>query len=207
MLTIYAAFDSFDNAARAGGALLDHGVMEEDFSLLAGPSHQARFQIENDDLERFEKKVKYGVTTTTAADARRGAADGAGVGLVVGALAALASVFIPGVGIVVGGGALATALVAAFATGVSGAAVGGVTGYIRDLGVKGEAAQKFERVIADEGCVVAVRLPGAGKLEVKVLGIFEKYNAGEIHSVEKDAHPVVSREGVLPRRPAGMRLD
>lgn len=188
MLTIYANFDSFDNAARAGGAMLDNGVSEDNFSFLAGPSHQARFQIENDDLDRLERKIKYGVTTTTGADALRGAADGGGVGLVVGALAALVSVFVPGVGIVVGGGALATALMSALATGVGGAAAGSMAGYMKDLGVKQEAAQQFEHAVSGDGCVLAVRLPKAGLLEIKVLGILEKYRAGAIHSVEGDAH-------------------
>ncbi len=80
---------------------------------------------------------KEGITTTTPQDAAAGAAVGSGVGLVAGLLAAAAALMIPGVGLVLGGGALAAALGAAAATTAAGAAVGGVTGYLHRHGNAG----------------------------------------------------------------------
>ena len=83
---------------------------------------------------------KEGLTTTTPQDAAAGAAVGSGVGLVAGLLAAAAALTIPGFGLVLGGGVLAAAFGATVATTAAGAAVGGVTGYLRDMGMPEHAA-------------------------------------------------------------------
>lgn len=185
MPTITAGFNDFEMAVKAGGALLDHGVDKKNFDLLAGRAHEGRFHAEGRHLEDLENKVEGGVTTTTSADAAEGAKQGAGAGLVVGALAGLASLFIPGYGIVVGGGALATALAAAAGTAVGGAAAGGVTGYLKDMGVDEKAAVDFDRTIREDGAIIVVHLPVGGTAETEVRQILDKYRAVRVHSSEK----------------------
>lgn len=79
--------------------------------------------------------AKHGISTTTPEDAGSGAVKGAGIGLGLGAVAAIASLLVPGIGLVTGAGALATALGGAALTAGAGAIAGGVTGYLKDQGV------------------------------------------------------------------------
>ena len=71
-----------------------------------------------------ERAAKAGVTTTTIQDAAKGAAKGVGYGLGLGALAAVASIAIPGFGLVLGGGALAAAVAGLAASAGAGAVAG-----------------------------------------------------------------------------------
>jgi hypothetical protein len=128
--TIYASFADIELAEKATGALMDYGMRSEDISLIAHENHVNRYAAVNEEavddsyntmvVDRtapvYEKEglgAKSGLSTTTAADAGVGAAKGAGIGLGVGVLAGLASLAIPGFGLVLGGGALATALAGA----------------------------------------------------------------------------------------------
>ena len=70
--------------------------------------------------------AKHGISTTTPEDAGEGAVKGTGIGLGVGILASLAALTVPGVGLVLGGGALAAALGATALTAGAGAIAGGV---------------------------------------------------------------------------------
>ena len=108
MLRVFAKFDDEERALKAAGALIDHGVGAEEFDLVGSPQLKERLD---------------GLTTTTAADAVRGASQGGTAGLALGALAGLASLFIPGYGLVIGSGALATAAAAALGTGAAGVRV------------------------------------------------------------------------------------
>ena len=184
MPTITAGFNDFDMAAKAGGALLDHGVKKDQFDLLAGRAHEGHFHAEGRHLDDLEKKVEGGVTTTTGADAAEGASQGAKAGIVLGALAGLASLFIPGYGIVVGGGALATAVSAAIGTAAGSTLVGGVTGYLKDLGVDDEVAHEFHETIVNDGAIIVVQLPTGGPREQEIRQILEKYQAVRVHSSE-----------------------
>src|SRR5687767_12498422 len=120
MKTVYASFSDHDLAEKATGALLDHGVRAEDISLVASErTSPVTEDVAVDDeyntvavgragavYEDQELGAKTGLSTTTTADAASGAAKGAGIGLGVGVLAGLASLAIPGFGLVLGGGAL-----------------------------------------------------------------------------------------------------
>src|SRR5205085_9990716 len=110
---------------------------ESDREFAAG--NEGRVTDEYKDEYEEEKdndlSAKTGLSTTTPADAGVGAAKGAGIGLGVGVLAALASIFVPGFGLVAGGGALATAIAGAVGTTAAGAIAGGVHGYLKDQGV------------------------------------------------------------------------
>jgi uncharacterized membrane protein len=188
MPTITAGFNDLNMAVKAGGALLDHGIKKDQFDLLAGEAHEGHLRARGRHLEDLESKVEGGVTTTTGADAAEGAKQGAAAGAVLGALAGLASLFIPGYGIVVGGGALATALATAAGTAAAGAATGGVTGYLKDMGVDDEAAADFDRTIRQDGAIIVLHLPVGGTAETAVRQILDKYHAVRVHSSE---HTVV----------------
>ena len=121
---------------------------------------------------------KEGLTTTTPQDAVAGAAVGTGVGLVAGILAAAAALMIPGVGLVLAGGALASALGAAAATTVAGAAVGGVTGYLRDMGMPEQAAASVHDRLTEGDYLVTIVVDTARYDQIKQLLL--KYNAAGV---------------------------
>ncbi len=118
---------------------------------------------------------KAGITTTTPQDAAAGAAVGSGVGLVTGLLAAAAALTIPGVGLVMAGGALAAALGAAAATTAAGAAVGGVTGYLRDMGMSEQAADSVHDRMSEGDYLLTIQVDPVRYDDIKQ--ILLKYNA------------------------------
>ncbi|HEX5323430.1 MAG TPA: hypothetical protein VFW40_06560 [Capsulimonadaceae bacterium] len=129
-----------------------------------------------------ESAAKHGISTTTAGDAESGALKGAGWGLGLGIIGIIASLAVPGVGWVAGGGALATAIGGAIGTTVGGAIAGGVTGYLKDQGVPDQVAMNYSKDIENGGALLAVTVPSnnvdAGTAE-QILG---KYGAANISS-------------------------
>jgi hypothetical protein len=111
------------------------------------PDYRSRTYVA-DDSTNTEDAAKHGISVTTPEDAGAGAVKGAGWGLGIGAVAALASLFIPGVGLVVGGGALAAALGGLAAATGAGAAAGAVTGYLKDQGVEHHVAETYDTTVA-----------------------------------------------------------
>ena len=171
---IYATFLDPAMAERAGGALLDHGVLSENISIVFPLGH-AKPGVGQP--EQFtENLAKSGITTTTPGDALRGSETGAGIGLVAGALAALAVIFLPGVGLVVGGGALAIALGGVAGATAAGAIAGGMTGYLKDQGVPIEHAEEFQHIIIGGGAMITVspQDEAVGTLEIE--SVLEKYD-------------------------------
>lgn len=211
MNTIYASFTDPELAEKAAGALLDFGMDPNDISLLhhqavaarrneinygiddnleptTMPSVQAT-TAENDklykDIEDCDKAnldAKSGISTTTPADAGVGAAKGAVVGLGVGTIAALASLLIPGIGLVVGGGALAIAIAGAAGATGAGAVAGAVTGYLKDQGVEEHIAKTLATTVQSGGSMFAVQVPSGKVDEQQARSILEKYGADNVHS-------------------------
>jgi uncharacterized membrane protein len=163
---IYASYDDVARAREAAGALLDHGAAKEDLSLVLSNATETSDEIES---------ANTGITTTTSADAASGAAVGAGIGLGVGALAALTSIIVPGIGLVAGGGALATALAGAAGATAAGAVAGGVTGYLKDQGVPEDLARRTESRIQAGGALLSVIVPSNNVDQTVATGILEKY--------------------------------
>jgi hypothetical protein len=163
---IYASFDGVQRAREAAGALLDHGAVKEDLSLVLSEESRTSDEIDS---------ASTGITTTTGADAASGAAVGAGVGLGVGALAAITSIIVPGIGLVVGGGALATALAGAAATTAAGAVAGGVTGYLKDQGIPEDLAMRAETRIKSGGALLSIIVPSNNVDQTLATSILEKY--------------------------------
>ena len=131
-----------------------------------------------DTAENVSTVGKMGLTTTTPQDAAAGAAIGSGVGLVAGLLAAAAAVMIPGVGLVLGGGILAGAFGVAAATTAAGAAVGGVTGYLRDMGMPEQAAANVSDRLREGDYLLTISIDPVRYDEIKQLLL--KYNAAGV---------------------------
>lgn len=138
---------------------------------------------------------KEGITTTTAQDAGAGASVGAGVGLIGGILLAAAALTIPGVGIVLGGGALAAAVGAAAATTAAGAVAGGVTGYLRDMGMPEQAAAHIADRLNEGDYLVTIDVEPSQYDDLKLL--LTKYNAVgiDIGAPNSPAPPEVATAG------------
>jgi hypothetical protein len=146
-----------------------------------------------DTPENVDTVGKEGITPTTPQDAAAGAAVGTSVGLVAGLLAAAAALTVPGVGIVLAGGALASAIGAAVATTAAGAAVGGVAGYLRDMGMPEHAVGNYADRIHEGDYLVAVTIDTAQHDDVD--RILRKYNAAGVDiGAPAAAEPVIAAE-------------
>jgi len=142
---------------------------------------RAEPHIHRDD-EATDLEAKSGLSTTTPADAGSGAAKGAGIGLGLGILGALASIAIPGFGLVYGGGALATAIAAAVGTTVAGAVAGGVYGYLKDQGMPEYAAATYSKQYEAGETIFAVQVPSNNVDKVTVEGVLAKYGASNVNT-------------------------
>lgn len=127
-----------------------------------------------------ETSAKAGITATTPEDAGAGAIKGAEIGLGVGALAALVSIFVPGVGLVAGGGALATALLGFAAATGAGAIAGAVTGYLKDQGMESQVADHYASAVASGAGLISVTVPSGSVDESTVRSIMDKYGASNV---------------------------
>lgn len=132
--------------------------------------------------DKTELAAKQGLSTTTPGDAAAGAAKGAGIGLGVGVLAALASLIIPGFGLVAGGGALATAIAGAAGATAAGAVAGGVHGFLKDQGVPDQAALDYDHAVKTGGAVLAITVPSGDVDEATCREILSKYNAQNVNT-------------------------
>jgi hypothetical protein len=126
-----------------------------------------------------DRAAKAGVSTTTIQDAAKGAAKGVGYGLGIGALAAVASIAIPGFGLVVGGGALAVAVAGLAATAGAGAVAGGVVGYLKDQGVPADEIPHYQQAYEDGGAILSVVIQDPLKAAI-VQDLLRKYGASNV---------------------------
>lgn len=176
MKTYVASFDDANRAADCMAALIDHGVAENSMDLVANSSYGD--MLVKRKHNEYAEKATGGITTTTGADAVEGAKAGGVIGIGAGVLAGLASLIIPGYGVVIGGGALATALGSAIGTTAAGAAVGGITGYLRDMGATEKVAIELEDTVSNGGAVLTVTM--SDPAAPGVVALFEKYRAGSV---------------------------
>ena len=126
--------------------------------------------------------AKHGISTTTPEDAGEGAVKGTGIGLGVGILASLAALTIPGIGLVLGGGALAAALGATALTAGAGAIAGGATGYLKDQGVPHDAAERYHGTVAGGGAVLSINLPSGDVDQATAESVLSKYGAADMNA-------------------------
>jgi hypothetical protein len=90
---------------------------------------------------------------------------------------------IPGVGLVLGGGALATALAGALGSAAAGAAAGGAAGYLKDQGVGEVYVSHYSNALSSGGSVLSVSIP-TGRLDgIEAEQLLVKYGASNVHMV------------------------
>ncbi len=126
--------------------------------------------------------AKHGISTTTPEDAGEGAVKGTEIGLGLGILAAAAALLVPGVGLVIGGGALATALGGTALAAGAGAVAGGVTGYLKDQGVPGEAVQHYQTAVQNGGAILSVNIPSGNVDQAGAEQVLSKYGASNLNA-------------------------
>jgi hypothetical protein len=106
----------------------------------------------------------------------KGAIAGAATGAVVGAgFGALVSLLVPGVGPVLAAGILTTAL----GYGAAGAAIGGIYGAMRGLGISEEEAQRCEQQFHAGKAIIAVK---AGPRAPEAAAILRRHRGFDIHN-------------------------
>lgn len=187
--TIYANFPDAAHAEKALGALLDRGAKQEDLNAFFPADYFSDKDRDTNDVE----KATSGVTTTTGQDAAVGSGKGAGVGFGVGALAALASLMIPGFGLVTGGGALATAMIGLAGATAGGAVAGGVAGFMQDQGTPERIALDSEAALKNGKAVIVVNCPTGDLGEFEVREILSKYHAADYQNYDSTAQGPTAR--------------
>lgn len=199
MSTLYASFPTPEDAERVVGALLDNGAEAADISILANKRTAAGDPIpEAAEAADAEHSAKSGLSTTTSFDVAAGTVKGATVGIGIGALATLAALFIPGVGLVLGGGALAAAVMGGTGTIIAGAAAGGLTGYLKDQGVPDDIVTHYSNTFLEGGSIVAIAVPSGSLAPETAEGIFTKYGAANIATVNNARTLVAGTELPAP---------
>ncbi len=201
MSTIYASFSDPTAAENASGALLDHGLAAENLSILVGEGSTYARKFADEDV------AKKGITTTTPSDAATGALKGGIAGAGIGAIGLLASMFIPGVGLVLGGGALAIALAGGMGTIGAGVVAGTVVGYLKDQGVTEDLAMTYSTHLDSGGAILAVSVPSGKIAPEEVESLLVKYGAIGLSTLQHQElygqHGVKRTEPDI-REPSGM---
>jgi len=139
------------------------------------------------------------VVGRTQADegAKAGAATGAAVGGLGGLLVGLGALAIPGIGPVIAGGALATALATAATGGAIGAAAGGLTGALVGLGIPDDRARLYnERVnrgdylVMVDGTADEIRIaePILNRHGIQDWAIFDAPDTNRTNRTDRTAH-------------------
>src|SRR5438552_9372172 len=142
MATVLGLFDNRDNAQRAIEQLRNGSIESNKIGVtMRSP----------EDAQQVATDTDMGVAGGAAA----GAVGGGVLGLIAGLLVGVGTVAIPGVGPVVAGGWLASALIGA---GV-GAAAGGLVGALVDAGVPEEEAKLYQTGVKRGGVLVTARVP------------------------------------------------
>ncbi len=201
-MTVFASFNTANDAERAAAAILDRGGRQEDVSIVSQQHGDRAVELRHGETNA-EAVAKHGLTTTTGADAAMGAAKGLSVGMGLGILGALAALLVPGVGLVVGGGALA----AAFASTAAAVAVaGGIVGYLKDQGMGEEVAAQYHARIAAGGAILSVQIPTGDITEIEIESLLVKYGAVGVFtsypSTTQDVAPLpVAAPHVVPSEP------
>lgn len=178
--TLYASFPNAADAEKAIAAVMDRGAQLDDLSALFPPTYGKPAES---NLDLVQHAIE-GISTTTPADAAKGAGKGAGIGLGLGAAVGLASLLIPGFGIVTGGGALATVLMGVGGSAAAGAVAGGVAGFLEDQGIAHRVAVDSEAAVKNGKAVVCVNCPTGGLGEFEIREIFSKYGADSMGRAE-----------------------
>ena len=168
--TVVAVYREYEQAQRAGQALLDNGVSFADISLVrkgAGGEHGSHQLMDHSD-DNDEASTSHGFREVETHDVEeayghdREVAPRAAVGLVtgasLGAIIASAAIFVPGLGPLLAAGPLVAMLTGT----VAGGAVGGLVGALTHDGIPSDAAQHYHEHV-NQGHTLITVLAGKNK--------------------------------------------
>jgi hypothetical protein len=175
---VSAVFDTQAEAERAISELRSAGITDRAISVVAQHDGKATTSHGTTDHHSHD------------GDKTRG---GIGTGLTLGAVLGFGSLLIPGVGPFIAGGALAETLGVtggAIAAGaLTGGAVGGLAGALKDHGVSDEDSHYYEERIRSGGYFVSVDTSGAGVDDTVVSSILHG-GGGHSASRPRTAHVI-----------------
>lgn len=168
-LIIYGIFSSRDAAENGVSELKSEGFMNSDVSILfSSPTETMEFVHEN--------------STTAPEVAATVAISGATIGGVLGWLAGIGTLAIPGVGPFIAAGPIMAALAGA---GVGGT-IGGLTGALVGMGIPEYEAKRYEDRVNDGGVLVAVHAADS-VWEEKAKDILKGCGAEDISSKSEES--------------------
>lgn len=149
MKTVMGIFPSLPKADEAFTKLIDAGFDKTKISAIS----------KDNSVVTTEQK---GTVQNVASGVTSGAVAGGAIGGLAGILVAAGTITLPGIGALLIGGPLVTALglsgaAATAATGaITGAAAGGIIGALTGLGMPAETAQVYEKRISEGGVALSV---------------------------------------------------
>jgi uncharacterized membrane protein len=163
MQTVLALFRSYDDVDKALASLHKAGITTDMVGVIAREDVVAG------------REVGEGVDTDGVTE---GATGGAMLGGLAGLIAGVAAMAIPGVGMIITAGTIATALGSTAIGAGIGAAAGGIIGGLVDLGLSEEEAQYYAEGIKRGGILLTATVP-ENRVE-KVRSIYSETGAVDI---------------------------
>lgn len=160
MATVCGLFERYEDAARALERLNDMGYGRDHISVIA-PENMVKDKLTGD----------FGTAEDTAKS-------GAVVGGLAGLLVGVGMIMVPGIGPILGAGALATALGSTAVGAGLGAAAGGLRGALAEMGVPDVEATAYEKGVQKGGILVTVVTDGQNVQEIKET--FKTYNTVDL---------------------------
>jgi len=170
MQTLVALYHDFDDAQHAVDALVRGGVDRTKISLVANnTTGEYSDYVSNTDYD-----------TEDAVNAEQGAAFGAASGGIIGALAGLGALAIPGIGPVIAAGPLIAALTGGAVGALAGAPTGGlVAGLIKTHHMDAEDAELYAEGVRRGDALLTVQVEDADVSRTR--DMLNQYNPTDVH--------------------------
>jgi hypothetical protein len=146
--TVTALYDDFETARRVSEDMVRAGFSRDGLSVVANDASGYYVSSLEDTAEHNAIDVEHDVS----------AEEGAGFGMVVGALIGIGTMFIPGIGPAIAAGPLATALLGAGVGAVAGAVTGGLVAALVHLGVPEEDVDFYAEGVRRGGALLIARV-------------------------------------------------
>jgi len=156
MKTVIGVFDDFQTAQNAVQSLVNRNFNRHDISIAANNTAAG---VSADALEGASEgeSRKEAMADGARTGAGTGAVIGTGVGGVLGLLASLGTIWIPGIGPIVAAGPLVATLTGAGVGAAAGAALGGLVGALTQVGVPEHDAHFYAEAVRRGSALVIVR--------------------------------------------------
>ncbi len=158
MKTVIGLFDDFQTAQNAVQSLVNRNLNRNDISIAANNTAAGYSADALENAQPGETR-KEAMADSAKTGAGTGAVIGTGVGGVLGLLASLGTIWIPGIGPIVAAGPLVATLTGAGIGAAAGAAVGGLVGALTQVGVPEHDAHFYAEAVRRGSALVIVRTP------------------------------------------------